>query len=47
MVLAAGLPIPGTPRSSPTSGLAIPGALVLVFGMYAWAIEPPTAEDHA
>ena len=27
--------------------LAIPGVLILVFGMYAWAIEPGTAEDHA
>jgi len=22
------------------------GALILAFGVYAWAIEPPTAEDH-
>jgi cytochrome c oxidase subunit 1 len=47
MVLAAGLPILGYAAVFTNVWLAIPGALVLVFGMYAWAIEPPTAEDHA
>ncbi len=42
---ALGLPILGYAAVFKSPWLAIPGVLVLLFGMYAWAIEPGTAED--
>jgi cytochrome c oxidase subunit 1 len=44
-ILCLGLPILGYAAVFKSPWLAIPGVLVLVFGMYAWAIEPGTAED--
>ena len=45
LVLALGLPILGYAAVFKNPWLAIPGVIVLLFGMYAWAIEPGTAED--
>ena len=44
-ILCLGLPILGYAAVFKSPWLAIPGVLVLVFGMYAWALEPGTAED--
>ncbi len=42
MVMALGLPILGYAAVFTNPWLAIPGVIVLLFGMYAWAIEPGT-----
>jgi hypothetical protein len=39
------LPVLGYAAVFKNPWLAIPGVLILLFGMYAWAIEPGTAED--
>jgi cytochrome c oxidase subunit 1 len=44
-VLALGLPLLGYSAVFKSPWLAIPGVIVLLYGMYAWAIEPGTAED--
>jgi cytochrome c oxidase subunit 1 len=44
-VLALGLPILGYAAVFKNPWLAIPGVIILLFGMYGWAIEPGTAED--
>jgi cytochrome c oxidase subunit I len=46
-VMTLGLPFLGYAAVFKNPWLAIPGVLILVFGMYAWAIEPGTAEDEA
>ena len=43
--MALGLPILGYAAVFKMPWLAVPGVLVLLFGIYAWAIEPGTAED--
>lgn len=45
LVLAAGLPVIGYAAVFKSPWLAVPGVLLLLFGMYGWAIEPGTAED--
>jgi len=45
LVMALGLPILGYAAVFKNPWLAIPGLVVLLYGMYAWAIEPATAED--
>jgi cytochrome c oxidase subunit 1 len=45
LVMTLALPILGYAAVFKNPWLAIPGVLILVFGMYAWAIEPGTAED--
>ncbi len=47
LVLSIGLPILGYAAVYHTLWLGIIGAIVLTFGAYAWAIEPPTAEEPA
>ncbi len=44
LILALGLPILGYAAVFKNPFLAIPGFIVLLFGMYGWAIEPGTAE---
>jgi cytochrome c oxidase subunit 1 len=44
-VMALGLPIIGYGAVDTNVWLAIPGVLILLFGMYAWAIEPGTEPD--
>ena len=44
-VMALGLPIIGYGAVFKTFWLLIPGAIVVLFGMYAWSIEPATATD--
>jgi cytochrome c oxidase subunit 1 len=46
LVLSLGLPILGYAAVFKSPWLAIPGVIILLFGMYAWAIEPGTAEEH-
>ena len=43
--MTLGLPILGYAAVFKSPWLAIPGVIVLLFGMYGWAIEPGTAED--
>jgi cytochrome c oxidase subunit I len=45
LILTLGLPILGYAAVFKNPWLAIPGVIVLLFGMYGWAIEPGTAED--
>jgi cytochrome c oxidase subunit 1 len=45
LILALGLPILGYAAVFKEPWLAVPGVIVLLFGMYGWAIEPGTAED--
>jgi len=45
LVLASGLPFLGYAAVWKDVLWAIPGAALVLFGMYAWAMEPPTAED--
>src|SRR4051812_21297647 len=45
LVLALGLPILGYAAVFKNPWLAIPGVIVLLFGMFAWTLEPGTAED--
>jgi cytochrome c oxidase subunit 1 len=45
LVMALGLPILGYAAVFKNPWLALPGLLLLLYGMYAWAIEPATAED--
>src|SRR3954454_18617290 len=45
LVLALGLPILGYAAVFKNPWLAIPGVLVLLFGIFAWTLEPGTAED--
>jgi cytochrome c oxidase subunit 1 len=45
MILAMGLPILGYAAVFKNPWLAVPGVIVLFFGIYAWGIEPGTAED--
>ncbi|MCU1458864.1 MAG: cytochrome c oxidase, subunit [Actinomycetia bacterium] len=45
LVLSLGLPILGYAAVYHALWLGIIGAIVLTFGAYAWAIEPPTAEE--
>jgi cytochrome c oxidase subunit 1 len=45
LILSLGLPILGYAAVFKNPWLAIPGVIVLLFGMYGWAIEPGTAED--
>ncbi len=47
LVVAAGLPILGYAAVFTNPWLAIPGALLLLFGVYAWGIEPPTEPEQA
>jgi hypothetical protein len=47
LIMTLALPILGYAAVFKNPWLAIPGVLILVFGMYAWAIEPGTAEDAA
>jgi cytochrome c oxidase subunit 1 len=44
-VMTLALPILGYAAVFKNPWLAIPGVVILLFGMYAWAIEPGTAED--
>jgi cytochrome c oxidase subunit I len=44
-VMTLALPILGYAAVFKNPWLAIPGVLILLFGMYAWGIEPGTAED--
>jgi len=44
-VMTLALPILGYAAVFKSPWLAIPGVVILLFGMYAWAIEPGTAED--
>jgi len=44
-VMSLALPILGYAAVFKNPWLAVPGVLILLFGMYAWAIEPGTAED--
>jgi cytochrome c oxidase subunit 1 len=44
-VVALGLPIIGYGAVFKTFWLLIPGAIVVLFGIYAWYIEPATASD--
>ncbi len=46
-VLALGLPILGYGAVFKNFWFVPLGAVVLLFGMYAWGIEPPTEPDHA
>ncbi len=46
LILSLGLPILGYSAVFKNPWLAIPGVVILLFGMYAWAIEPGTAEEH-
>jgi cytochrome c oxidase subunit 1 len=45
LILSLGLPILGYAAVFKEPWLAVPGVIVLLFGMYGWAIEPGTAED--
>jgi cytochrome c oxidase subunit 1 len=45
MILALGLPILGYGAVFKNFWFVPLGAVVLLFGMYAWAIEPPTEPD--
>jgi cytochrome c oxidase subunit I len=45
VILALGLPILGYAAVFKNFWFVIVGALVLLFGMYAWAIEPPTEPE--
>jgi cytochrome c oxidase subunit 1 len=45
LILALGLPILGYAAVFKIPWLAIPGVLVLLFGMFSWTLEPGTAED--
>jgi cytochrome c oxidase subunit 1 len=47
LVLAVGLPIMGYAAVFQMWWLAAVGALPVLYGAYAWAIEPPTEPDHA
>ena len=42
MVMALGLPVIGYAAVFTNPWLAIPGVIIVLFGMYAWAIEPGT-----
>ncbi|MGQ0803624.1 MAG: cytochrome c oxidase subunit I [Actinomycetota bacterium] len=46
MILALGLPILGYGAVFKNFWFVPLGAVVLLFGMYAWAIEPPTEPEH-
>ncbi len=45
LIVALGLPIIGYGAVFKTFWLLIPGAMVVLFGIYAWFIEPATASD--
>ena len=45
LILSLGLPVIGYAAVYKNPWLAVPGVLLLLFGMYGWAIEPGTAED--
>ena len=45
LIMALGLPIIGYGAVFKTFWLLIPGAIVVLFGIYAWFIEPATATD--
>ena len=45
LILSLGLPVIGYAAVFKNPWLAVPGVLLLLFGMYGWAIEPGTAED--
>jgi cytochrome c oxidase subunit 1 len=45
-VLAFGMPVMGYGFVFKTWYVVGIGAAIMFFGLYAWAIEPPTAEDH-
>jgi len=45
LVMALGMPILGYAAVFKEPWLAVPGVIVLLFGLYSWAIEPGTAED--
>jgi cytochrome c oxidase subunit 1 len=45
LVMTLGLPILGYAAVFKEPWLAVPGVIVLLFGLYGWAIEPGTAED--
>ena len=47
LILAIGLPIMGYAAVFQQWWLAAVGFLPVLFGTYAWAIEPPTEPDHA
>jgi cytochrome c oxidase subunit I len=47
LVVAAGLPFLGYAAVFTNPWLAVPGALLVLFGVYAWGIEPPTEPEHA
>ncbi|MGI8796197.1 MAG: cytochrome c oxidase subunit I [Acidimicrobiia bacterium] len=47
MILALGLPILGYGAVFKNFWFVPLGAVVLLFGMYAWAIEPPTEPEHS
>ena len=44
-VVAAGLPFLGYAAVWEDVLWAIPGFLLVLFGIYGWGMEPPTAED--
>jgi cytochrome c oxidase subunit 1 len=44
-IMTLGLPILGYAAVFKNPWLAIPGVIVLLFGLYGWGIEPGTAED--
>jgi cytochrome c oxidase subunit 1 len=46
LIIALGLPILGYAAVFKNPWLAIPGFLVLLFGIFAWTLEPGTAEEH-
>jgi cytochrome c oxidase subunit 1 len=45
LILSLGLPILGYAAVFKEPWLAVPGVIVLLFGIYGWALEPDTAED--
>ena len=47
LVVAAGLPVLGYAAVFTNPWLAIPGALLVLYGVYAWGIEPPTEPEQA